>query len=691
MFAAGVRRDNECMLTLTLLILAADPDAHVVLPLERYDTLVRGRPAQDVSSFTIVESARLEGSFDQGVTLTLAGRARGAMPAVKVLGDDARLLSCSSRDAVLGRTATGELELTPLATKFEVRCALGRSESGVTLSLMNVPAVEAVVRDGLVDLGTPAAGSQRVSVTRRAASTQARQAEFAKVPPTAVGRYRLTVLPDEVRFRWQLQVHNPNREHADFIVPVRPNEQVEGSTPVAREVTADAVTFDVGPGDVELVMTGTLKGTQFVPPLPAAAQLVLLESHPLLRLETSSEGSAVSPAETGITAQYRGAQAVLLSTGQHVSWTANRLEALPSTSYTVSTVLSTFFIGGDGQTVAESTAELSNVGAPALSMPLSAKPVWASVGDTAIALTHDAHGGLYLPLALGPQLASVQHRQSLEVGPGLAWGRLEVPGFGATATSSSVRLRYAREWVPLFEGYAGERRWSLPTFGEVLVLLCLAAWAAQVLAAWLSRRQAAMVAVLLGFVAWSTQTGYWSVLIGVSAVTMLRMVPWLRRLQLPLISPSSLAGTVTVMGLGMLLLVGGATLFGDNIRALFGMSADALAGDTQVSRRRGSEAPASSGVVPRYEGTPARVELPRGHRETFLSQDLVDGTASGTATVLLLHTSVVAALKVLLDLLLLLAAYRLRAPLLQGARSQLERLTVADPVAGAVATAAVAD
>lgn len=49
MFAAGVRRDNECMLTLTLLILAADPDAHVVLPLERYDTLVRGRPAQDVS------------------------------------------------------------------------------------------------------------------------------------------------------------------------------------------------------------------------------------------------------------------------------------------------------------------------------------------------------------------------------------------------------------------------------------------------------------------------------------------------------------------------------------------------------------------------------------------------------------------------------------------------------------------
>lgn len=680
MFALDVQGDNPCMLTLISLLLAADPEAHVVLPLERYDTLVRGRPSQDepASSFTIVESARLEGSFEQGVTLTLAGRARGAMSTVKVLGDDSRLLRCTSRDAVLGRASTGELELTPLAAKFEVKCALGRSESGVTLSLVNVPAVEALVRDGVVDLGAPAAGFQRVSLTRRVASAQAR-GEFAKVPPTAVGRYRLTVLPDEVRFRWQLQVHNPNREHADFVVPVRPSEHIEGSTPVAREVTADAVTFDVGPGDTELVMTGTLKGSQFVPPLAAAAQLVLLESHPLLRLETKSEGSAVSPAETGITAQYRGAQALLLSSGQHVSWTANRLEALPSTSYTVSTMRSTFFIGDDGQTVAESTADLSNVGASALSMPLTATPVWASVGDTAIALTHDAQGGLYLPLAPGPQQASVQHRQSLEVVPGLAWGRLEVPGFGATATSSSVSLRYGRDWVPLFEGYAGDRRWALPAFGEVLVLMCLAAWAAQVLAAWLSRRQAATVAVLLGFVAWSTPTGYWAVLIGVSAVTMLRMVPWLRRLELPIVSPSSLAGTVTVVGLGMLLLVGGATLFGDNIKAVFGMSADALAGDTQVSRRSGWLAPVSPAGAPRYEGTPARVELPRGQRETFLSQDLVDGAASGKATVVLLHASVVASIKVLLDLLLLLAAYRLRGPLLQGARWQLEQLTVASP------------
>lgn len=684
MFASGVRGDKACMLTLTLLLLAAEPDAHVVLPLERYDTLLRGRPAQDVaSSFTIVESARLEGTFEQGVTLTLTGRARGAMPAVKVLGDDARLLSCSSRDAVLGRATTGELELTPLAAKFEVKCALGAGESGLSLSLVNVPAVAATVRDGVVDLGTPAAGLQRVSVTRRVAPALARQAEFARVPPTAVGRYRLTVLPDEIRFRWQLQVHNPNRAHADFVVPVRPNEHIEGSTPVAREVTADAVTFDVAPGDVELVMTGTLKGGEFVPPLPAAAQMVLLESHPLLRLETRSEGSAVSPAETGITAQYRGAQALLLSTGQHVSWTATRLEALPSTSYTVSDVRSTFFIGGDGQTIAETTATLSNEGAPALSMPLTARPVWAAVGDTASALTRDGHGGLYLPLALGVQVASVQHRQALEVAPGLAWGRLEVPGFGATATTSAVRLRYGRDWVPLYEGYAGDRRSALPAFGEVLVLLCLAAWVAQVLSAWLSRRQAALVGLLLGFVAWSSQTAYWAVLIGVSAVTMLSMVPWLRRLSLPIISPSSLAGTVTVMGLGMLLLVGGATLFGDNVKALFGMSADALAGDTQVSRRLGSQAPSSSPVA-HYEGTPARVDLPLGQRETSLSQDLVDG-ASGTATVLLLHTSVVAALRVLLDLLLLLAAYRLRAPLLQGARSQLERLTAAKPGAAAMA------
>ena len=173
MFARGSRGDNSCMLTLTLLLLAAEPDAHVVLPLDRYDTLARVR-AQDVPSFTIVEAARLEGSFEQGLTLTLTGRARGAMPAVKVLGDDARLLSCVSRDSVLGRAATGELELTPLGARFEVKCAVGRGEAGVALSLVNVSAVDATVRDGLVELGTPAAGVQRVSVTRRLAPARSR-------------------------------------------------------------------------------------------------------------------------------------------------------------------------------------------------------------------------------------------------------------------------------------------------------------------------------------------------------------------------------------------------------------------------------------------------------------------------------------------------------------------------------------
>ena len=130
------------MLALTLLLLAADPDAHVVLPLERYDAM-RVRAVEDKPSFTIVESARIEGSFEQGLTLTLVGRAQGAMGAAKVLGADTRLLSCTSRDALLGRMASGELELKPLAARFEVKCTLGRNESGVMFAVALEPEAKA--------------------------------------------------------------------------------------------------------------------------------------------------------------------------------------------------------------------------------------------------------------------------------------------------------------------------------------------------------------------------------------------------------------------------------------------------------------------------------------------------------------------------------------------------------------------
>lgn len=669
--------DTARMLELMLLVLtAADPEAQVVLPLARYDRLITQSPNKEPLSYTIIEAAKFAGTFEAGPTLTLTGRASGLMTPVKVLGDEVALRSCTSRDAVLGRQPNGEVALTPLASKFEVTCVVGKPGEALELSLSNVLAVEGTVRDAVIDLGAPAAGTQKVSISRMMAHLPASKIE--PLAPSASGRFRLTLLPDETRFRWHVRVRNPNHQATDFVLPVRANEHIERVTPAAKAMTADAVTFEVASGELELVLDGTMTGTDFLPPLPAMAQMVLLENDPSLRLEANSDGDRVSPAETGISAQHRGAQAFLLGPQQRVSWVVNRLTALQSTSYTVSSSISTFFVGADGQALAETEVAVANEGAPALSMPLTATPVWAAVGESAVALTRDGRGQVYLPLALGPQTVSVQHRQALKVVPGLAFGRLEVPGVGTTVTSSRVALRYARGWVPLFETFAGDSRSAVPQFGDVLVLLGLSWWAAQLFGGWLKRRHAIALATLLGLTAWATPTGYWVVLLGVCAVTMVRVMPWLRRLELPVISAPSVFSTAAVMGLGMVMLVSGVTFFGDNLRALFGQSAQALAGEVEVRARtvQWSSPVEPEAKLQRYTGTPARVQLPAGVRSSFLGQELVDASASTPCTVLLLDAAVVEAAKLLLDALLLLAVYWLRAPLLAEAKRLVERLAV---------------
>jgi hypothetical protein len=180
------------------------------------------------------------------------------------------------------------------------------------------------------------------------------------------------------------------------------------------------------------------------------------------------------------------------------------------------------------------------------------------------------------------------------------------------------------------------------------------------------RKPALALAALLAVGAWASSTTHWGVIIGLSGFSALRAVPWLRRLQLLLISPSSLAGTGVVAGLLMVTMVAGVTLIGDNVRALFGMSADALAGDVAVPRRAADV----------YAGTPARADLPTGVRATRLSEELVDFTGPRVCRVVLVRTAVVEAVTLALHLTLLVLALRSRRQLFAGLARQFEQLTV---------------
>src|SRR5207248_1235209 len=120
------------------------------------------------------------------------------------------------------------------------------------------------------------------------------------------------LLPEETRFRYQLDVRNPNRSYQPFVVELKSGEHVQQvDAQAAYEVDGARYRFQLPPGELTLVLSGTLSASKLAPPIDASVQYVLVESHPLLRPQIQAGQAApkrISAGETGITAQFRGAQ-----------------------------------------------------------------------------------------------------------------------------------------------------------------------------------------------------------------------------------------------------------------------------------------------------------------------------------------------------------------------------------------------
>ena len=470
------------MTLLVALLLAADPATshQVSIPLDDYEQL---RKQSERPALTVVDLLRVEGSFaKRDLAITFTGRASGSWPTAEVLAADGlRLHSCEG-EALLSRAGSGAFAVTPLAQKFTLRCkvALDGSDRLAAQATGAVLEVASSVSDG--ELVASGGGPARdFSVVRRIAG-----AEQQDLPPTVTGRYLVTLLPDEARFVYRLEVHNPARGHRRFEVALRDAQHVEGvDTQVSWDAEGTRYRFDLPPGDTVLSLRGRLTEARFTPPVTASLQYLLLESHPLIRPELKTGAKRVGVAETGLASRFRGAQAFLLGAGaegSQVAWTATRLEALKTAGLALHQLDQVFFLGADGVARGESTLLIDNQGAPALTLPGASRPTFASVGGEPAFLTNDKDGNLFLPLAQGPQEVLVQDAQAFAHRLGFGLARLELPRPGVPASRAMVQLRYPSEWIPVYEELAPKSRWHLLDVDELAALLILVALAERLLA-----------------------------------------------------------------------------------------------------------------------------------------------------------------------------------------------------------------
>jgi len=145
-------------------------------------------------------------------------------------------------------------------------------------------------------------------------------------------------------------VRNPNRAHRGFDLTLASGEHVsQVDARATYEIEGGRYRFDLPPGESSIAIAGTLGSNAFTPPVDASLQYVLLEAHPLLRPVVAGAAKRISPQETGMSAQFRGAQAFLLGVKEPLTWTVTRLEALRTTSFAVRSAEHRFFVDTEGR------------------------------------------------------------------------------------------------------------------------------------------------------------------------------------------------------------------------------------------------------------------------------------------------------------------------------------------------------
>lgn len=663
----------------------AVPPAHVTLPLTTYQQL---RDSDERPGVTVVDMLRLGGSFKaRDLWVQLSGRASGRLPDIEILTapPGVRLYNCEG-DGLITRDKDGAFTLHPLAQRFRLTCRLGLLGSD-RLQLVATPAVlwvDAQVSDGELAGGDESGGRRTLSVMRLQGGTA------ETVRPTATARYRLSLHPDETRFRYELLVRNPNRAHQPFFVTPRSGEhvqQVDAQASYEIEPGSGRYRFQLPPGETALVLSGTLSGARFLPPVEAGVHYLLLEAHPLLRPQVSGAPRRISAGETGLTASFRGAQAFLLGGDETLSWTVARLSALRTTSFAVSRARHSFFLSADGVVLGESQLFLDNQGAPDLTLPMRAEPTFASLQDEPSLLTRNEAGDLWLPLSQGEQRVVVQHRQPLRARLGLGMATLYLPQLQAPATQADIELRFPQEWLPLYAEFSPDAQLLAFDGWDMVWLVLLLLWTERGLAALgLGRERRLLLAGTLCLSAALVTGCAVALVLADVGVTALWLWPRLRvqsgvRLFLGLCAAGAL-GLIVLAMFSMRASAPSSPSYSDNMVVATRSSKLVLRPNGETKGEDLDGKPADTAVASNGpgggQGLPAKFTMPGGARGTGFHREMLNTEAPRAVRVLLLARralGMVAATAIVLALLLLGLNWR---RLREGARA-LRRL--AEPLA----------
>lgn len=412
----------------------------VTIPVQEYLNLVR---QNEKPRFVTILGASLSGKFGERLSFTLNGQASSLNEKREFLRFDPQNVSfenCSG-DAQIAFEG-GSASLLALAPKFTLKCdILPKNWGQVQFTLVQVMGARTDVAGAEALVLTDPNGDRQISVTK---SVGGGSRPEENLPVTAVGRFRISLLPENARFDYDISIENPARGSRPFDIRFA-NGEIPSRVATDGEYTEEGgvLRLRLKPGSNSVRIEGPYTAPQFKSPIAGGPHYLLIENHQLLQVTTESQARRVSARDAGLSSRFAGQRAFLLQTdGDTVAWTTKKLDVLPALGFSVESADYNYFIPTRGKGVVEATFRINNQGQPEIPLAVGGRPLYLEVDGQPQVLATNPEGELLLQLTPGVRSVYVQYEAPTETRASIGFPFLRLAKPNSVMSQIQSRLSF---------------------------------------------------------------------------------------------------------------------------------------------------------------------------------------------------------------------------------------------------------
>lgn len=380
----------------------------VTIPIQEYLNLVK---AADRPRFVSILGSSLTGRYGDKLRLEVNGQASSLVDQREFLRFDPQNISFDScaGDAQIAFNG-GSASLLPSSPKFSFHCVISvRNWSQVRITFVKAMGSRAEVSGAEALVITDSQGNRSIQLSK--ASSGERPVE--EMPISAVGRFRITLLPEATRFDYRIDIENPSRNTRRLEIPLRNGETLSRVTTESEfSEESGRIVLRLRPGSNSVRMEGALGSSSFSSPIEGGPHYLLIENHQLLQVSVTSSARRISAQDANLMSRFAGQRAYLLQGGakaESFTWETKKLEVLAALGFTIESAHYNYFIARRGHGLVEATLQINNQGQPEIPLPVEGKPLYLEVDGLPQVLATNPAGDLLLQLSPGRRRVYVQY------------------------------------------------------------------------------------------------------------------------------------------------------------------------------------------------------------------------------------------------------------------------------------------